>query len=276
MGIEQLRKHLEADRRRRRRGHRFFHASPFALKPGANLLPKWCRFQLWLGPLWGILDGPEVWLTTSLRKAQEIGRLMVDGSEDGEGFAGGVHRTLGEEYPLRGAWIYQVRPLGPLREIQGGHARTTHPARVLRVAATWGDPERNPADLEPPRIRDEEAARLWLKSSKCTSLDLRRLRESIRETWADDPAEHLRRFRKDQMLAERRSLDSADWRRNHDRLVVAFQALRGIRSERDAEARFRSLEGRWRQEELERLGQLRRKATCRRLPRRRYQREVSR
>jgi len=274
MGIDNLRKHLEAERRWRRRGHRFFHASPFQLNPGMHLKPKWCRHQLWVGPMYTDLTGPMVWMTTSLPRAREIARETIRGPVGfiPDGFAGGTDQLPEGMEDLQGAWIYQVKPLGPVLTLASGNTRTPHPVRILRVAERFGEPRKNPPSLRPPVVRDEEAARMWVVSSTRLILSFPGIWESIKRTRVDDPEWHLRRFRRREGLAARRSLDDADWRRVHDWMVVAFWALRDCASEREAEERYRVLEARWQEEELVRFRQVRRRGHQRRAPRRKYRR----
>ncbi len=142
-----------------------FHSSPYRLRVGTHLRPRWSPFQFQHG----------VWLTSSLVSARavcaEILRFLREGVP---GYCGTTYgdeiREIGRH--VRGVWIYRVKATGPVeRRPRVGGWLSAFPVRIMAVAGKYGEPERN----DPPPVRrrfEADLARLSLADPPLEGADL--------------------------------------------------------------------------------------------------------
>ena len=122
-----------------------YHVSPWKLKVGATIKPRWSGFALEY----------KVWMCSSLKGAIDIGKAMLSDFKEGIiGFAGtGYDRDFkGED--LHGIWIYRVKPTGPVERVKKGEWTTSFPLRILELVEKAGEPEKN--RLPPSPLRSDE------------------------------------------------------------------------------------------------------------------------
>lgn len=156
-----------------------FHATPWRLQEGSHLAPRWSQrcFDY------------RVFMTNSLRAARGYARAIleyltqpVEGGLYPGGFAGMASWTRWirpDLRSIRGAWIYRVRPTGPVGGWSTDHMETAYPLEVLHLADTWGEPWRN--ELGPaPRYRDRDMARL---SFTCEQEQAQRVLDSLKKAY---------------------------------------------------------------------------------------------
>jgi len=264
MGEEYLRRRLEEMRRadRRRRATPFFHATPYRLRPGTHLRPRWSRW---------ILEGgyyeepPQVWFCTSLRAARVVARRIVEGglwTGSNAGYAGHGER-LPPDWEVHGAWIYRVRPTGPVGAAERGLASSTFPVRVLGLADTWGEPWRNRCRL-PAALDDAEAARCWVRRGE----DPERQAE-------DEFEEHWRCFRELLHLPRAKLIYRyvlSDWLFDRELRRNLLAIFLRVRDKEEAREGYYALLRRQAEAWQVRLRELRLRHHRRRLPDRRYRR----
>ena len=147
------------DRKRRPRGRglptRLYHVSPYQLRVGTHLRPRWSLFA----------DQFRVWMVSSLRGA----RLVADGIFEFlryglPGLCGMGYDRSEEEIKrfgraVRGVWIYQVKPTGPIENTGKGVWVSGFSARILAMVGHVGEPEKNRLAPNPSPQGDAEIAR---------------------------------------------------------------------------------------------------------------------
>ena len=125
-----------------------FHASPWKLKVGTNLKPRWSSFT----------GTHKIWMSSSLVASVGIAEQLIrDHAENIPGYCGtGYHVRL--EGSLVGAWIYRVKPSGRLDKVgKYSEYTTSFPVRIVEIITVVGDPERNTVEPRRP-MSDAEAA----------------------------------------------------------------------------------------------------------------------
>jgi hypothetical protein len=92
-----------------------------------------------------------VWMSSSLRAARRIAQAIVEDLRSGEGGFCGTMFGKPPPQAIYGAWIYRVKPTGPIRRDGRSHWITSFPVRVLEIADVFAEPEKN--NLTLPAIR---------------------------------------------------------------------------------------------------------------------------
>ncbi len=129
---------------------RLYHSSPYRLSVGRSIRPRWClHFGVW-----------KVWMTSSLVEARQVGRAIVLDLQAGHG---GFCGTIFPRFDLQpqqvfGAWVYRVKPTGPIERDRRSHWTTSFPVRVLQIVEVLGQPDRNRLTLPTQRSVADAAA----------------------------------------------------------------------------------------------------------------------
>jgi hypothetical protein len=146
--------------RRSERVGLLLHVSPYRLKIGAHIKPRYSDFAL----------QNKVWMIASLASARQLAKELVEQLNrkcigyGGLGWAQAVSRTLPEPGQVKGAWIYRVKPTGPVERetsssvtVRGGGPNWTSsfPVRITAIFDTYGEPGKNV--LPPPGPRNMES-----------------------------------------------------------------------------------------------------------------------
>ncbi|NMC69761.1 MAG: hypothetical protein GYA57_06785 [Myxococcales bacterium] len=154
----------------------FFHVSPYRLRVGTHLKPRWSGFAF----------QHRVWMVGSIRASRLVAQGMVSEAASGAATCCGRGFDTGPlpASAFRGFWVYRVLPTGP---VECGHHQftTAFPVRVVEVAATVGRPEEN--RLPRPPVRSDEDIGRWL--AHCPDLD--RLLEEWRTAASPEAARNV-------------------------------------------------------------------------------------
>ena len=125
-----------------------FHASPWKLKVGTNLKPRWSSFT----------GTHKIWMSSSLVASVGIAEQMIqDHVESIPGYCGTGYQVKLKGQMI-GAWIYRVKPSGKI-EKNGKYSEytTAFPVRIVGIETVVGEPEKNTVGPLKP-MSDVEAA----------------------------------------------------------------------------------------------------------------------
>lgn len=140
------------ENRRKNRPSNFYHASPYKLKCGSNIKPRWSPFNLEY----------RVWMSSNLQSAIESAKEIIDEIKlGGTIFLARLTDELWEPREIHGVWVYQVKPTGPAENYGRGTWITSFPVRVLKIIHTYGEPSKNKL-ASAPRRSEEGVVRLMM------------------------------------------------------------------------------------------------------------------
>jgi hypothetical protein len=136
-------------------------------------------------------------MTSSLRAARVISRCIVEELHDGQGgFCGTMFGTHPKQ-EVHGAWVYRVKPTGPIERDWQSHWTTSFPVRVLEISDIFGEPDKNNLTLPAIRNLDDFAAELFLSQSRdLKAWQLEAARQAFFAQWVDEGARLLRSQRR--------------------------------------------------------------------------------